>query len=87
LKLLSCGTLASRSGVLAAPRVSMSSRDTLIRLEPVGGTPRMLVPVMTTRSAESSDSWSSSAVVPVSGGWAAGSCGAGSANVRTVCGD
>ena len=45
LKLLSCGTVASNSGVLAAPINLASSRDTLIRPEPVGGTPRMLEPV------------------------------------------
>jgi hypothetical protein len=43
----------------------MSSRDTLMRFEPVGGTPRMLVPVITTRSAPSS---SSAGACTVSGG-------------------
>jgi hypothetical protein len=45
LKLLSCGTLASRSAVVLAPMTLTSSRETLIRFEPVGGTPRMLDPV------------------------------------------
>ena len=63
LKLFIWGTLASTSGVLAAPRVSMSSRETLIRFEPVGGTPRILVPVTIMSSTRLSAS--------------SGSCGAG----------
>ena len=51
--------------------VSMSLRDTLMRFEPVGGTPRMLVPVMmiSSRVAASSDDGSASCGVGLVG-WA-----------------
>jgi hypothetical protein len=61
LKLLSCGTVARSSGVLAAPISFASSRDTPMRPDPVGGMPRMLVPVTTISLSVSLEAFAASA--------------------------
>ena len=62
LKLFSCGMVAIRSGVFAAPMASISSRVTAIRFEPVGGTPRMLEPVtISSSSVVDPSSWGAGA--------------------------
>ena len=80
VKLFSCGTLASSSGVVFAPIVRTSSRETPIRFEPVGGTPRMLDPVTTISSSSCA-----AAGVEASADWGVGTSAGAFAAVPAVC--